>query len=118
MSLRHFLLSLSFIILLFHSSGVSAVDIQNESTISCDDDWFPLPGHDSCYLFKNETMTWNEAKDFCEEKGGYLPENIDEDLEDYLEFYIGKLFGNKPYAWLGGTDVIQEGVWRWSHSGK
>merc|ERR1712150_188491 len=108
---------LFFGVFLFFLHAIAASDEETDSMVSCDGEWIPFPHHDYCFLFKNGSMTWQEGKEFFESIGGYLAENIDEELEEYIEFYAIQMFDPfEPYAWLGGSDVIQEGVWRWSNS--
>jgi len=66
--------------------------------------------------FDNPTMTWHEAKAFCESLGGYLA-TITSGAED--EFVYNNLGENSPniHPWLGGYQLnkIDEpaGNWAW-----
>lgn len=119
MFLKYSFVVFGLFIFFSHDIAASPADESTDSTVSCDGEWVALPHHDYCFLFKNGSMTWPEGKQFCEANGGYLAEITDQELEEYIEFYAIEMFDpNEPYAWLGGTDAIQEGVWRWSNSSK
>ena len=60
------------------------------------------------YKVYDEAVSWHEAKRRCEERGGYLA-CIGGRLEND---FVAKLVGGK-HVWLGGTDEVREGQWRW-----
>jgi len=62
-------------------------------------------------------MDWFAAEQHCQYLGGYLPENVDSELEEILEEYI-LLNGGEDVIdfWLGATDISNEGHWIWIHS--
>merc|ERR1712136_694571 len=87
------------------------------ATMACDDGWLLIPGQ-GCFLFDlDNKMFWMEAQVHCEKMGGYLPENLDSELEEILIEYtllIGG--GDTTDIWLGATDIGDEGTWIWIHS--
>merc|ERR1712136_107424 len=91
--------------------------IQN-ATNTCDIGWQLIPDN-GCFLFDlSNTMDWEDAQVYCEDLGGYLPENIDSELEEILEEEIRLISGGSlVYSWLGATDIGNEGEWVWIHSG-
>ena len=70
----------------------------------------PSNGH--WYQRFDTTMTWHEAKAYCENIGGYLATVTSQDENDFLcnNFTGG---GSQQLCWLGATDEEQEGVWKW-----
>ena len=85
---------------------------------SCDQNQFPqlrvqgtlsFEKHDYAYL--DGDYTWHVAKDACEAMGGHL---VTLAAPGEAEFVASKfLQRNRKFAWLGGTDEAEEGVWRW-----
>ena len=65
-------------------------------------------GHE--YWFFEDSVDWQTAKKICEAKGGYLviPNNADENA--FILSGIQKT--SKEEAWIGITDIAQEGVWK------
>ena len=65
-------------------------------------------GHE--YWFFEDAVDWQTAKKICEGKGGYLaiPNGADENA--FILSGVQKT--SKEEAWLGITDIAQEGVWK------
>ncbi|MDB4406021.1 hypothetical protein N9191_01835 [bacterium] len=57
-------------------------------------------------------FTWHEAKADAEAKGGRLAVLDTQAKIDASNAYLQEL-GEWPYLWLGLTDEVQEGDWRW-----
>lgn len=55
--------------------------------------------------------TWNQAKTDAVNRGGRLAVFPTSDVYDRIVAKIRNAFND--YFWLGGSDVEQEGVWRW-----
>lgn len=67
-------------------------------------------GH-SYYLYSDVCNTWEEAKKFCEDKGGYLAV-INNNNENTALFNMVKSFGYKN-VYFGYTDKKTEGNYSW-----
>nr|WCD23705.1 C-type lectin [Glycymeris yessoensis] len=80
----------------------------------CDAGWQPYG--DSCYLFTNTSMFPIDAENFCKTQNGYLAEPKDAGINTFLKDNAAG--GPGVNYWIGGTDLTDEGQWRWSHSGK
>lgn len=68
-----------------------------------------LNGH--TYVLVDESMTWEDAKAYCEEKGGYLATITSQEEQDLIVDLIAN--GSKEQYWLGATDAGHEGYFRW-----
>lgn len=60
------------------------------------------------YAVIDKTMTWKEAKAYCESLGGHLA-TITSASE---QAFVYSLTGNRN-CWLGATDETAEGQWKW-----
>lgn len=66
-------------------------------------------GH--AYKFYDQSMPWNEAKACCESMGGHLATVTSAEEQDILSNMVKPgTFGD---YWLGGNDLLSEGVWQW-----
>jgi len=65
-------------------------------------------GH-SYQRFEN-SLTWLEAKTYCESQGGHLATITSKEENDFIFAQFG---GASIQLWLGGTDEGHEGVWTW-----
>lgn len=63
------------------------------------------------YARIDQSMTWKEAKKYCEEQGGYLATITSEEEQNIIQNLIKG--GEKAQYWLGGTDEAEEGTWVW-----
>ena len=63
------------------------------------------------YALFDVSMTWEEAKIYCENVGGHLVTITSVEEQAKIESLMQS--GNKNAYWLGGTDKEQEGDWRW-----
>ncbi|KPA08991.1 secreted protein containing C-type lectin domain protein [Candidatus Magnetomorum sp. HK-1] len=59
--------------------------------------------------FEFNKTSWTNAKQFCEQRGGYLATITSENEQ----LFITNNFSNKYWLWLGGTDESNEGSWEW-----
>jgi len=83
-----------------------------------------IPSGNYSYLLSPTDLTWNQAKEFCEEKGGYLAEiksqseqsNIETILESPNSYWIGMtdLATEGEFVWQGTSTSVQEGYTNWS----
>lgn len=62
------------------------------------------------YKFYPYSMTWHEAKEFCETVGGHLAVVT---TEEEWSFIQSKAIANTGHFWLGATDEKLEGEWKW-----
>ena len=83
---------------------------QNVACNCCDDDWIRFQG--SCYYFGNgNAVHHTEAEHFCNQLGAHLV-TIESSTENaFLRDYSSRLIKN--IFWIGLTDVMIEGVWKW-----
>lgn len=72
-------------------------------------------GH-SYYVFEEDMSTWEQAKQFCEDKGGYLV--IIDDTKENEVVYEYMIKSGYESAYLGLTDKETEGVWKTSKGKK
>lgn len=63
------------------------------------------------YTRIDESMTWHEAKEYCESKGGYLATITSSGEAKVINSLIEK--GSKDQYWIGATDEKEEGKWEW-----
>eukprot|EP00092_Neocalanus_flemingeri_P012622 GFUD01013604.1.p1 GENE.GFUD01013604.1~~GFUD01013604.1.p1 ORF type:complete len:435 (+),score=106.74 GFUD01013604.1:103-1407(+) len=83
----------------------------------CPNRWVLFSG--LCYYFsaKTETATWDEAKKTCKrmQKDSNLVMPKTQKENDYLKQVNNLTEGSAvhPDIWLGGSDIEDEGVWKW-----
>jgi hypothetical protein len=65
------------------------------------------PANNHFYLFVEENKSWHDARDYCEEQGGYLA-SVQDTAENLFIYSLTN--GN---SWLGATDEVLEGHWVW-----
>ena len=58
------------------------------------------------------SMTWLDAKQYCENNSGYLATLTSKQENDFVYNNLVINSSNKN-IWLGATDEDQEGIWRW-----
>ena len=59
------------------------------------------------YMFE-EKMTWQAAKEYCEGVGGHLASITSQEENSVI---LG--LSRKQNCWLGATDEVKEGKWKW-----
>ena len=64
------------------------------------------------YKVFNKSVTWEKAKAYCENQGGYLATITSKKEHDYIVGLIEKS-KSKSFFWLGATDRAEEGKWKW-----
>ena len=94
------------IALLFALLPLVSLPISAEDTFGLATIW---NGH--TYMLFDDSMSWTEAKAFCEIIGGHLV-TITSDGEQEKVASISK-DGSKDLYWLGGLDEDRSGQWRW-----
>ena len=63
------------------------------------------------YELIKQTMTWTEAKAYCESLGGHLATITSAEENAYI--YNNIIVPNNARCWIGGTDKETENVWKW-----
>jgi len=80
----------------------------------------------SCFLTnmndpetRNNTYTWSEAKEFCENAGGYLAQVESEAEHQQLSWHYLTHWNwvGERYYWIGLEDFETYGTWIWNHTG-
>jgi len=57
-------------------------------------------------------MWWDDAKIYCEDRGGYLATLSSQNEDQFV--YNNLVINSISHAcWLGGTDEVVEGTWQW-----
>ena len=65
-----------------------------------------------CYLWvTNQTKSWSDAENFCQNEGGHLVSVTNEGVNDYMLIRVGQ-----RQVWIGANDQRQEGTWEWTDS--
>ncbi|XP_063047420.1 galactose-specific lectin nattectin-like [Engraulis encrasicolus] len=74
----------------------------------CDSGWTLLAGR--CFRFFNSRRTWTLAEAYCVSQRGHLASihNINEAR------LVGRLSGNRNWAWIGGGGAMKGHTWYWS----
>ena len=67
---------------------------------------------DHCYLFGDEKKNWTAAEDFCRGEGGHLATMNTNATRAFV--LAGMMIRNIDLAWIGGNDLEEEGVWKWT----
>ena len=100
----------SFAVLLTLLTVVFIMPISSRAvTTDIPSDAVEFNGH--YYYAFDEGKTWTEAKEKCEVIGGHLVTITTQEEQEIVESIIKN--GTKSCYWLGGTDEIAEGQWKW-----
>ncbi|KAG1970633.1 CD209 antigen-like protein C [Pimephales promelas] len=62
----------------------------------------------SFYYMPNETKSWTESRRYCRERGADLIIINNSEEQDFVENMTGK-----AVVWIGLTDSVEEGRWKW-----
>ena len=81
--------------------------IHFNSTVSSD----AIEYNDHYYIVIDISMSWKEAKAYCESLGGHLITITSKEEDDFAFGIINELFVGD--CWLGATDEKVEGTWEW-----
>ncbi|XP_042169696.1 C-type lectin domain family 4 member M [Oncorhynchus tshawytscha] len=73
----------------------------------CLDGWKKLGS--SCYYVSTEYKSWEESRQDCRNRGADLVVIKSEDDQTFVNW----LCGVKNYVWIGLTDSVSEGTWKW-----
>ena len=63
------------------------------------------------YKAFDQAMTWEEARAYCERKGGYLATAASSEENAFIQSVAGE--GNLNLYWIGGYESSIEGDWHW-----
>uniref|UniRef100_A0A8C7KSB3 C-type lectin domain family 4 member M-like n=1 Tax=Oncorhynchus kisutch TaxID=8019 RepID=A0A8C7KSB3_ONCKI len=63
----------------------------------------------SCYYVSTEEKSWEESRQDCRDRGAHLVVIKSEDDPTFVNW----LCGVKNYVWIGLTDSVTEGTWKW-----
>lgn len=88
----------------------NAEDTRDAYHINIPEDAFEYNGH-YYYVYSNITDTWQEACDYCYDKGGYMAVINDEDENNELYAYMTD--AGYTSAYFGYTDYDKEKRWKW-----
>jgi len=72
--------------------------------------WIPLQG--SCYMTSPSPLTWFQAQEFCNTKGGYLAEITSAKESDL----VSSVLSQDLEFWIGLNDLANSGHYVWQHS--
>ncbi|XP_053383016.1 asialoglycoprotein receptor 1-like [Mercenaria mercenaria] len=90
--------------------GGFVADSQTHTT-GCRDNWVAYDG--SCYLFVHHNYSFTEAAHFCQIHESHLV-HVDSALENaFIKDRVRYIIGPLERWWIGLTDEIVEGDWRW-----
>ncbi|XP_041635823.1 C-type lectin domain family 10 member A-like [Cheilinus undulatus] len=79
----------------------------NRLTRACPSGWNKFG--ESCFFLSKTSRSWQSSKNFCNSKGGDLAIL---NSRDKMMFVKG-LLEVHVHAWIGLTDSVSEGTWRW-----
>ncbi|KAL4218758.1 positive regulation of myeloid dendritic cell activation [Mactra antiquata] len=68
----------------------------------------------SCYHFSHDQEEYTSAMDICTRLDSYLAE-VDSTIEG--AFLSEQAHNNNRKYWIGLSDILEEGVWRWNING-
>ena len=77
---------------------------------ACTEGWEANGDH--CYLWGDEKKNWTAAEDFCREEGGHLATVKTNATRAFV--LGGMIIRNIDRAWIGGSDIEEEDVWKWT----
>ena len=85
--------------------------VVNIETMDAEEEWkFSL--QEKRIMLYQQTLTFSDAMEFCETLGGHLP-SIESQIEQD-EVVAEAKDSSSAYAWLGGSDQEDEGIWTWT----
>ncbi|XP_060562385.1 perlucin-like protein [Ruditapes philippinarum] len=81
----------------------------------CSDGWIAYKDH--CYhIGYGNRFTFSAARVYCQSLGAYLVRLDTLDENTFLKGFLKKT--NAGNTWMGLTDKIHEGIWRWSDTNR
>lgn len=89
------------------------INMEDEQT-DIPSDAVKFNGH-SYYVYNlSSVTTWEEAKEYCESKGGYLATITSKEEDEFVYSCLKSKFGYEN-AYFGFTDKKEEGTWVWDN---
>ena len=82
----------------------------DNSEIDIPEDAFSYNGH-QYYIYSDVCDSWDEARKYCESKGGYLA--VISDMQENQALYEYMSDSGYRNAYFGYTDEEEEGNWKW-----
>lgn len=76
---------------------------------SCEAQWTSFGS--SCYKLYKSPLKWTEAKRNCEKSGSKLVKIESEKESKFLKI---KYWGKRGSYWIGLSDLVTEGIWKWT----
>ncbi|KAM8766627.1 C-type lectin domain family 4 member E-like isoform 1-T1 [Acanthopagrus schlegelii] len=68
-----------------------------------------------CYFFSTNKLTWEEAREKCQQNGSDLVKIESEDEQSFLiQRLRDKMAKPEDKSWIGLTDSVTEGTWLWT----
>ncbi|HOW59873.1 MAG TPA: lectin-like protein [Candidatus Omnitrophota bacterium] len=74
-------------------------------------EWSIADGGNGHFYERNDTnLSWHDAETYAEGLGGYLGTITSQAEQNFVWSNLGL---NEEFIWLGGTDEVLEGTWKW-----
>uniref|UniRef100_A0A674A7T4 C-type lectin domain-containing protein n=1 Tax=Salmo trutta TaxID=8032 RepID=A0A674A7T4_SALTR len=80
---------------------------RNVQLTVCPQGWKKLGN--SCYYVSTESKSWEESRQDCRNRGADLVVINSQEKQTFVNW----LCGVKDYVWIGLTDSVTEGTWKW-----
>ena len=80
-------------------------------TVNIPDDAKVFNNH-SYYIF-DTSMTWAQAKKYCEDLGGHLVTITTNEEQEFIKQLIAEKYSQNKKFWIGASDTEVEGTWKW-----
>jgi len=98
-------------------SVVDPLTQQNETLVQISG--FPIPSDQISsfqgkkYVFISQNNQWRDANSVAQEMGGHLLTISSQDEQEFIFKFLKSQKTERPISWLGISDVLKEGQWRW-----
>ncbi|CAJ1085778.1 type-2 ice-structuring protein-like isoform X3 [Xyrichtys novacula] len=67
-----------------------------------------------CFIYISSPMTWAQAERHCQDLGGNLASVHSHVEYVFVQNMISRITQGFQFAWIGGSDAVEEGTWFWS----
>ncbi|XP_071138098.1 C-type lectin domain family 17, member A-like [Mytilus edulis] len=86
------------------------------TSATCPKGWAEFDGE--CLYFSKTPKTWVDAETSCRHMHSYLATDDNPKKHEFIKEILNILtVWGAPHFWLGGTDYVIEGQWRWVETG-